>query len=71
MILSKEGHVMGMGTAPELAVDTLGVIASIMEDEEHDLIIEKMLECEMDCGTNTLTYFATTIIDVLQGISGQ
>ena len=54
-----------------LAVDTLGVITSIMEYEEHDVIIAQMLECEMECGTDTLKKFATVLIDVLQGISGQ
>ena len=71
MILAKEGHVMGMGTASELAVDTLGVIAGIMEHEEHDEIIKEMLKCDMECGTETLKKFAEILIGVLQGISGQ
>lgn len=62
---------MGRGTTPELAVDTLVIIESVLEHEEHDEIIGEMLKCDMECGTEVLKKFGKILIDVLQGISGQ
>lgn len=69
MIFANEGKVMGMGTAPELAIDVLGVIVSIVEHEDAEDIINCMVECEMECNRDTLKNFAQILIDTLNGIS--
>lgn len=72
MIIAHDGHVMGMGPAPELALDILGVLASITketDDETSKEIISEMIRCEMECETTTLQEFAKILIESLQGIS--
>lgn len=70
MIISHDGHVAGMGPAPELAIDILGVLASITKDDETSKeVIAEMIRCEKECGTTTLEDFAQILIETIQGIS--
>ena len=65
MIIAHDGHVMGMGPAPELAVDILGILASITkeaDDETSEEVIAEMIKCEKECGTTTLQDFAQILI---------
>lgn len=66
MIISQEGKVMGMGTAPEIAVDVLGIMESINEHENRKDIVNEMIQCESECDTNTLKKFAELLISALE-----
>lgn len=66
MMISQDGHIIGLGTSAEIAVDVLTIIDCIVKNENSKEIIDNMIKCNYETDSSTLADFAKILTERME-----